>query len=107
MQVDWSITVGNLVSTVFTFVVVLIAIGGFFHALRSSLNITNERMLMLSGRMINVENEVKKLSEILIAMAAQDERALSLTQRVDRMQEESLEWRTWVRERIDRLENDK
>lgn len=115
MTVDWTISLGSIVTAILTVVGFGIAALGFFYALRSSIDrtgdrltatneITNERMLMLSGRMINVENEVKELKDIVVTQAVQDQKLEAHNQRLDQFQKTADEWRSWVRSKIDEIE---
>lgn len=107
MTVEWSITVGNIVTTAFTVLGFIVAALGFFYALRSSLEMQGEKISLLSGRMINVENEIKELKNVLIKLASQEEKLSALAQRMDRIQSSEEEWRLWITERFDRLNNRK
>lgn len=68
---DWTISVGNL-TTIITFLVVA---SGTVYALRS-------RVDAISTRLLSFEQELKRLTDILIVQGRQDERMTAMDQRV-------------------------
>ncbi len=102
-MIEWTITVGNLFTSAITLLGFVVAAITFFHAIRSTLNLQSERLLMLSGRMINVENEIKELKLVLIQMATQETSLKLLSERVDRLQTDASQWHAYTNGRLDKL----
>lgn len=104
MTIEWTITFGQIAASTLTLLGFVAAAFGFFLALRKSIDLTTERMGVLAGRMINVEAELKQLAKVMTNQAVQDQKILSLDQRLDRIQGSTEEWRLWVGQRISELE---
>lgn len=115
MGVDWSISIGNVLTIVVTLSSLIAASVGFVQALKSSIAttsealkssiaITSEKLNTISGRMINVENEIKEIAKTMAMIAVQDQRMSGHTQRMDTMEQNAQEFREWVRGRFDTLE---
>ena len=79
MTVDWTITAGNIIEGAATITGFIVAGLGFFYALRADLTI-------LSTRVLDVEQELKELSKVLVQMAAQSTRLEDMDRRTDRIQ---------------------
>ncbi len=106
LGIDWSISIGNLLTVLLTVIGFVGTVTGMFYALRtqtalqgasvqSLADIQTERLTTIGGRMINLELEVKELKNVLVALAAQDARLLAIAQlhtsdveRMDRLQEQ-------------------
>lgn len=103
MNIEWSISLGNIITSGLTLLGFVVAAFGFFYALKSSIALQAMQTDILAGRMINVENEIKKLSEVVVSMAAADQRMTGHTRRMDAMDRDAQEWRTWVRGQFDAI----
>lgn len=106
MTVEWSVSIGNILTILLTLGSFAAASIGFVHALKTSIAMTGERLQQMAGRMINVETELRELIKITATMAAQDQRMENHTQRMDAMDRSAQEWRTWVREKFDEIEKE-
>ena len=102
-MVEWTISIGNLLTTLLSLGGFIFATFGFFYALRRSIDMTGERILLLSGRMINVENELKELQKVLVAMAVQDEKMVQFERQIVDYRKSSDDFCTWVRNEISKL----
>ena len=88
---DWSINLGHIL-TVITF-----AIGGlsFVFAVRSDVRVMQRAEIGVGDRLRAVETQMKQMTDVVVALARQDERLVSQQMRLDR-----------VDERVDALERD-
>lgn len=94
MQIEWTITVGTIVTSAFTLIGFIVAALGFYFALRENVRsmarditglteLTSERMGILAGRMVNVENKIEDMTQVLAKVAVQDERLSAQDKRMD------------------------
>lgn len=83
--------------TIFGFVVAGI---GVFYAQRAAMTLIAERLSILGGRMINMETELKKLTDVVTQIAVERERLNAVIASVDSLRE----FQQWAREKLDRIE---
>lgn len=105
MTIEWSMSVGNIITVVLTLLGFTLGALGFFYALRSSIERTADRLQGLGTRIFDIETELKQLSAAFALMAAQDQRLLGHTRRMDSFERDAAEQRAWVRSQFDRVDN--
>lgn len=95
--------------------VVAIAVAGtggvaFIYAVKASVFGLTEAVKGLIDRISKIEEDINKLNEIVVANARIEERVSSLRSELSGFITSQLnahtEWRTWVRDRFDRQDND-
>ena len=92
-MIEWTITAGNILTSVLTLAGFVIAALIFFHGLKISLDLEIERLGMLSNEVKELKDEIKELKGVTITLATQTESLRQLSSRVDRVQEDTGRWR--------------
>lgn len=105
-MIDWTISFGNLVVVIITILGwVGLAIGNYIF-IRLSIEKLAYVIETHGGRLINVENEMRQITDLLKEVAVQDEKLNNITRRIDDQQKAADESRAWFRRRLDEVEND-
>ena len=87
-MIEWTISLGNIVTSVLTLVGFVLSAGAFLYALRISIDRNLEATRNLTLRVSGVEFEIKQLTKVVVEQAVQQNQIMSLTQRLDRVQGE-------------------
>lgn len=96
MVFDWTLNVGNLL----TFAGGIVTLVALYYAMRMDVTLTAEKLSVLGGRMINLETEIKKLTEVTATLAIQSHRMTALeshmaeqSHRMNMMQQTISDWK--------------
>lgn len=100
MAIEWSITIGNILTTALTIFGFVGAGMAVFYAQRTAMAVMSERLSILGARMINMETELKKLTDVVVQMAVERERVNALISTVEGLRE----FQQWAREKLERIE---
>ena len=83
MVIDWTINIGNLL------VIGGFLLGGlgFVYTIRADVNSLKGTEVGLAARLVSVETELKKMTDVLISLARQDERLSAQDHRIDHVEQ--------------------
>lgn len=82
MSFDWTVSIGHIL----TFLGFIFGGFGFVYAMRYEVRRVADGVEAMKGRMQSVENELKKMSDVLVELGRQDERLNAMDRRLDDLQ---------------------
>lgn len=99
MSFDWTFNVGHF----FTLVGMVGTAMAIYFALRFDVKVASLQLSLLGGRMINVENQLKELTQLTVKMAESNIRMESLDARFDEQHRRLNSFEDYLRRIEDRI----
>jgi hypothetical protein len=99
-MIDWSISIGNIVTMAVTMVSAIVILFTFINKWSVAFTVIGGRMDSLERIVTEQTTELKEIRKTLVIVAQQDIRITTLDDRINAIQQTRDEWRTQVATRL-------
>jgi hypothetical protein len=103
-MIDWTISLGAILSGAFNAIVLMAGAISFYYAIKYMNKMTAAELKVLSGDVTELKTEIKDLTKVVTIQAVQDEKILAANQALAAFRGEYNERHKSLRDRVERIE---